>query len=604
MCGICGFNWDDRQLVRRMASKLRHRGPDASGFLLDNGVSLGFRRLAIIDLSKQGNQPIFNEDRSLAIVFNGEIYNFPELRKELESKGHRFSSKTDTETILHCYEEYGTSCLEKLNGMFAFCIYDTRNKRLFLARDRLGIKPLYYYFDGRRFIFASEIKSILVHDVKPEVNRAALNPYLKFKFVPGPDTMFKGIKKIQPGHYILFSLNPREKKRLVIKQYWDLDFSESRKSESGCVEEISKLLEHAVKRRLISDVPLGVFLSGGLDSSLITAIMSKFQHEVKTFSVGFSDRHHNELPFAREVSDMFSTKHHELWVESFDIETLLPRIAYALDEPVADWAAIPTYQIASLARKKVKVALAGDGGDEVFVGYRQSILHHYGRPLRFMPRTITSLLPLSSRLRRAAEILRMNDPVARAASWITVFTPDQRAQLLDNSSVEPLPLYEQYRARMSQWSLLNQNLYLEAKTWLPDDLLMKIDKTTMMTSLEARVPFLDHRLVEFVSQIPSSMKMRGFTTKYLLKKVALKYLPKSIVFRKKHGFTLPLDKWFRTELKGFAEEKILSSAMQRYFQKSYLKKILRMHNSRAADLGFHISTLISFSLWHEEFIGT
>lgn len=595
MCGIVGFNWEDKELVREMAFRLAHRGPDQCGIYTDSSVSLGHCRLSIIDLSERGRQPMSNETGTIWIVFNGEIYNYQSLKEELEAKGHRFQSNTDTETIVHAYEEYGQRCVERLNGMFAFAIWDSTKKTLFLARDRLGVKPLYYHFNNGNMVFASEIKSILAHEIERKVDVNALNSYIAFKFVPGPATGFVGISKLQPGHCAELYHG-----RLKIFRYWDLNFREEPMSKEHCIEMASKLLEDSVRMRLMADVPLGVFLSGGLDSSIITALMSRFQDNVKTFSLGFEEDGHNELKYAQQVADMYHTDHQEV-ITNFDkVRDLLPKIAYHLDEPMSDWAAIPTYMVSKLARSKVKVALAGDGGDELFVGYRQSIMNHYSPLLRPVPGFAYSWLPKSNKVRKACEISGQGTDIECALSWIKVFQDWERKDILTPSAFsKELDAYKAYGQKIEGLSGLNKNLYVEAKTWLPDDLLMKIDKTSMMVSLEARVPFLDYRLVEFMCKVPTSLKLHGTQTKHLLKTIARPMLPPELIDRKKHGFTLPTTEWFRGELRGYVSEVLSDPQIYKYIDKYAVDRCLELHARGREDFGFKICNLVSFALWHK-----
>lgn len=611
MCGICGFNFADKELIKRMCDKLAHRGPNDVGYLLDYRVTLGHRRLSIIDLSKKGKNPIYNEYNTACIVFNGEIYNFGELRKELEQKGHRFNTGTDTEAVIHAYEEWDTDCVKKLNGMFAFCIYDAKKKSLVLARDRLGEKPLYYYHKDKHFLFASEIKALLEYnEIKKEINLNALNNYFTFKYVPGPETIFKNIYKLQPGHWLRYDLVART---LEIKPYWDVDYLEQPQTELSAVEHIDAMLKESVKMRLISDVPLGVFLSGGLDSSIIVALMDKVSDEkITTFSVGFESKYsdvaaHNELHYAKKIAEQFQTDHNELICNVDSIRELLPQITQQLDEPMSDLASIPTSMIAQLARKKVTVALSGAGSDEIFVGYRQSLVNHYYAYARWIPQWCASLLPETSKIRKAIATVHLQTPIERSANWSTIFDAPLREKLL----APPMKLQcnymhndilQGYASKIERYTPLNQNLYFELKTWLPDDLLMKLDKMTMMASLEGRCPFLDHRLVEFMAQIPSSLKIHRFQTKYLLKKVARTYLPKEIVMRKKHGFTLPMSQWYRNELKDYVKDMLNNKALEQYINPEYVQKIIRLHQQGRQDFGFQLNNLLSFGIWHKLYI--
>lgn len=599
MCGVNGFNFEDKGLIRAMNKAIAHRGPDDSGIYTDKGISLGNRRLSIIDLSKRGKQPMQN--KNLHIVYNGEIYNFKEIRTKLEKKGHRFKSNTDTEVVLHAYEQYGKRCVGLFNGMFAFAIWDSKKKELFLARDRIGIKPLYYYFKDK-LIFSSEIKAILKHNIKKEVNKNALNDFLAFKYIPGPETILKNIYKLQPGHILTY-----KKGKIKIEEYWDLNFKPEKKSEAFYRKAILGLLKDSVKKRLMADVPLGVFLSGGLDSSAITALMSKFA-PVKTFSVGFEtdDKKYDELKYARLVSRTFNTEHHESIVGFKDIRRLLPEITYYLDEPMSDYAAIPTYIISKVARKKVKVALAGDGGDELFVGYRQYIYNqfapYYGAlpkiiKTHLLPKFISTFLPRTSKVKKAIDTFAMSSDIKRNANWTTVFDENERKKLfLGNPKSKIL---SQYKRKIKDFDNLSKILYWDIKTWLVEDLLMKMDKMSMMTSLEARVPLLDHRLIELMSKIPSSMKLSGFKTKYLMKKIIKPILPKEILARKKHGFTLPIEHWFRYELKNYTEDVLADRELNAYLNKNYVNKILKLHQQGKENYSFQICSLLSFGIWHK-----
>lgn len=612
MCGIVGFNWNDKELVRRMCKVIGYRGPDQKGLYLDENFSLGHQRLSIIDPSENGRQPICNEDESLWIVHSGEIYNFKEIRENLERGGHRFYSNTDTEVIIHAYEEYGENCVEKFNGMFAFAILDTGKRRLFLARDRLGIKPIYYYFNNGKFIFASEIKAILQYHLKREINIEALNSFFTFKYIPGPKTIFKNISKLQPGNILLF-----ENGKIEIKEYWDLSFKPERRSEEFYIKQISELLEDSVKKTLISDVPLGVLLSGGLDSSLVTAIMSSIVDEpVKSFSVGFEtdDQYYNELRFAEQVSILCNTDHHEKIINFEDIIELLPRITWHLDEPLSDWAAIPTYLVSKLAKNSVKVVLTGEGGDETFAGYRYYIANEIVPYYKILPKSIKNNfvriskgLPISTRMKDILETISISSDVERGANWARVFSYEMRQKLFKDTvkkdnRLDNKQIFDLYENKIKSFDNLSKVMYLDTKIRIPDELLMKTEKSTMAVSLEARVPYIDHRIVEFLARIPSSIKIKNFTTKYMLKKVASKFLPREIVYRKKHGFTLPTAKWFREELRDYVQMIMEDKSVNEYLNKDYIEKIIRLHQSGRENYNFQIYCLVTFAIWHRIYI--
>ncbi len=623
MCGICGvYNFRNRKpvdqdLIKRMAEALKHRGPDDEGIYINAkcNIGLGVRRLKVIDL-ETGHQPIHNEDESIWIVFNGEIYNFRNLRGELEKKEHRFYTKSDTETIVHLYEEYGEDCVHKLNGMFAFAIWDSREERLFLARDRIGIKPLFYVEHKGSLIFASEIKSILENrEISKEVDVQSLYSMMKLQYIPAPKTIFKRIKKLLPGHILIC-----QKGGISIERSWDLDLIRKGESEAFYLEELPKLLEESVKLRLISDVPLGAFLSGGIDSSIIVSLMSKFsKRPVKTYSVGFeAEDSFNELKYARLASQHFRTDHHELIMKSKDIEELLPKIVYHLDDPITDPAVIPTYLVSRLARKEVTVVLTGEGGDELFAGYRRYSLDrlaiYYSKlpsiiRKKMIPILVSRLFP-KGRFLQGIEAINQPPNVRRHLNWVSKFSDETleklyTEQMEDSIRKEELErIFGPYFEPQEERDFLSRTLYCDIKTWLPDDLLVKVDRMSMATSLEARVPYLDHRMVELCISMPIHFKLRGFTSKYILRKAFSELIPKEILRRKKQGFTVPLALWFRKELKDFTQE-ILSQnsvAKRGYFNYNYIKHILKEHLEGKRDYSREIWSLLIFELWVQTFI--
>jgi asparagine synthase (glutamine-hydrolysing) len=629
MCGICGivnFNATepvDRHLVERMTSAQAHRGPDDDGYFVENNVGLGHRRLSIIDLSG-GKQPIFNEDRSVAVVFNGEIYNFADLTSDLISRGHTFQTRSDTETIVHAYEEYGVECMKDFRGMFAFAIWDRRKKRLLLVRDRLGIKPLYYYAGKDFFVFASEIKSLLQHPGVPrEVDRGAVDLFLALRYVPGPRTMFKNIYKLQPGHWM--TVDETGMKR---GKYWDVDYARSvTSSESSAtqyVEEFAHLFEESVRLRLIAEVPLGVFLSGGLDSSSILAMMSKITggERVKTFSVGYDTsgpvsaeaEEANELSYARQAAAHFGAEHHEFCLTARDFRNAMPTMVSHLDEPMADPTCIPLYFISKLARNYITVVLSGEGADETMAGYGlyrrilflERIRNAAGPLARMFP--AMAGLPFGDRtrayLRRAGT--RLEDHYRGVVKGLSLetrlaLTGPERVKKSENRLNEIFAPYFKYSETASP---LNRMLYADTKVWLPENLLLKGDKMTMATAVELRVPFLDHKLVEYVAGLPDSLKVGGNQGKWILRQVMGNVLPPSILHRTKKGFPVPAASWLRHELRDFVHDTLLArnAACRQFFDPQAVDEIVTLHE-KGKTLGFQeVYSLLVFELWHKQFI--
>lgn len=624
MCGICGtLGIEDRALLKSMCESIVHRGPDDSGEFFDREVGLGFRRLSIIDVSG-GHQPMHNEDESVHVIFNGEIYNYSSLRNDLLSKGHRFYTNSDTEVLVHLYEEYGESFVTVLRGMFAFAIWDSDKKRLLLARDRLGIKPLYYTFFNKVFLFASEIKSILQYkEFKRGVDTKALHQYLSFRCIPGTSTMFKNIKKLAPAHILSFSSG-----NITIRKYWDLNMNPVPGDEDYYSQKLQRLLEDCMKMHLMSEVPLGVYLSGGIDSSSVVAMMSDLADEqIKTFSVGFGNSM-DELPYAKQVADCFNTDHHEIIIGA-NAYKFLPEIVWHFDEPIADPAAIPTYLLSKHAKKDVTVILTGEGADEIFAGYEQYKIMTYGRYLRMLPHTLRSkMIPRLVRrmpksilnrlfayssslgeegLNRFAKFMGSLDKAGDSyLAIVSIFTEEEKQGIYSGISGNEIrfdmerELSENYFQGNS--SMLNHLLYLETKTLLPENLLMKVDKMTMAHSIEARVPFLDHNMVEFAASLPVNLKLKGMTGKYLFRKAMAKRIPKEIIKRKKQRFFVPIDDWFDKEIKDHALTLFEESQVYRYFDK---KKIINMFEKYDKSKLFYMRQLwsiINFGLWHKIYI--
>jgi asparagine synthase (glutamine-hydrolysing) len=620
MCGICGvFNLQSgepvsRDLLAQMTDLISHRGPDESGIYLDGPVGLGSTRLSIIDLSN-GHQPMSNEKGDIWIVFNGEIWNYQALRKELLEKGHQFRTHSDTETIIHAYEEYGADCIAHLNGMFGLAIWDPSCKRLLLARDRVGKKPLYYALVDGNLLFASEIKSLLCHpQVKRKVDVQALADFLSVRYVPGPATLFATISKVLPGHMVLF-----EHGELKEQCYWDFTFG---KTEHHPVEEyiqgIRQHLKRAVEERMMADVPLGAMLSGGVDSSIITGTMSQLMDEpVKTFSVGFDVPEYSELPFARLVSQHFGTEHHDLLVKCSDLSAYWPLLTWHRDEPVSEPSDLGVYLISKLAREHVKVVLSGEGGDELFAGYPKYIVDWLARYYQILPRPIRDqvIAPLLERLpynmrklKMAARALSQPAP-ERWMNWFGVFNGPLKNNLLSESTKARIAgdssqAFRRWLEQNPQRDDLSSMLYLDTKIWLPDNLLMKGDKMTMAASLEARIPFLDYRLIEFASAIPSNIKVKPFQAKYLLKRAYADFLPEPILTRKKMGFNVPISIWFRGEQRNLITRLLLSErARSRGFLNSeFVASILRDHLEGRTQYGNQLFILASLELWFRVFI--
>ena len=649
MCGICGeIDFSKQEIgmetLRRMCDVIAHRGPDDEGMVLirrnqyceinsyhslpawtDGAeVALGHRRLSIIDLSAAGHQPMCNEDKSIWIVFNGEIYNFQEIREGLEKKGHSFKSKSDTEVILHAYEEWDVECLQYFRGMFAFAIWDSNLQRLFLARDRLGKKPLVYFCRNGRFAFASEIKALLqIPWVEQNVNSVALHHYLTYQYVPSPDTIFEGIEKIPPAHYLLYDRDRSPK----IERYWRLNFNAGSRTYADMKELENRIraeLEESVKLRMISDVPLGAFLSGGVDSSLIVGIMAKLSGKpVKTFSIGFEEKEFDELSYARIVAKHFGTEHHEFIVKPDAIE-ILPKLVWHYNEPFADPSAIPTYYVANMTKDFVKVVLTGDAGDENFAGYPRYLRSKWvalftkipGRVRReFMPeflRIFSSFHWREKTLNRLADFiekLSTNQP-RNYAEQIKFFNAEEKEDIYNEQFSKELEHIDSvdYIVAKSEGvgtdDLIDKLLYIDINSYLPEDLLVKVDIATMANSLEARVPFLDHKFMELVAGIPSKLKLRGSMSKFILKEAFADFLPQVILKRKKKGFGVPVSRWFRNELRDYTYEILLDSRTlnRGYFKREGIERLLSDHNSLRYDHSAKIWALLVLEMWFRIFM--
>jgi asparagine synthase (glutamine-hydrolysing) len=629
MCGFCGIlNFEgeppvSREVLAAMTATLQHRGPDDRGFFLSDTVGLGHQRLSIIDL-ETGHQPLSNEDGSVWIVYNGELYNYQDLRADLEKAGHRFATRSDTEVIVHAYEEYGTDCLQAMNGMFGFALWDSRRQRLFLARDRVGIKPLYYARLPRGWVFGSEVKALLAHPhLERRLDITALNLYLSLEYVPSPYSIFAGVSKLPPGHFLLVAGSDSH-----LERYWDLRLEKSEprspRSLTECTAEVRRLLHDVVKMELVADVPVGVLLSGGIDSSAVAAMMVRASNRpVPSFSVAFDDPSFDESAHARLVAQHLGTEHHEFPLSADTALKTLPEITAGLDEPLGDSSIIPTYCLSRFTKEHVKVALGGDGGDELFGGYSTLQAHRLADYyLRLAPGWLRGLvepwvlekLPVSFdnlsfdfKLRR---FLRdyARPPVVRHHRWLGSFTAEEKAWLLGpmlskcREKVVDLVEHHAYQARTQD--PLNQVLYCDLKLYLEGDILVKVDRASMANSLEVRVPLLNRLLVEYAAHLPHSFKLRGLTTKFLLRQALKGLLPESILRRGKKGFNVPVAKWFAGPLKPLLEDVLSPRRLkqQGLFQPDYVAALVREHQARRRDHRKLLWTLLAFQLWYERWL--
>ena len=622
MCGFCGIyeptgaTGADPTLLRQMTGLMAERGPDAEGFWSDARIGLGHRRLTVIDLAA-GEQPVYNEDHSILVVFNGEIFNYQELRKDLVARGHRFSTNTDTEVIVHSYEEFGTACVQRFRGMFAFALYDTKQGTLFIARDRLGIKPLYYSMVGNRLVFASEVKPVLLARgglASPEP--AAIDFFTAVGYVPGEDTMFRGVKKLLPGHHLLWKPGQAAPR---IERYWDVPDGPTRKlTFDEASEEFQALLRESVRLRLISDVPLGAFLSGGVDSSVIVAQMRELMTSpVKTFSIGYGDSpEHNELPHARAVAEHLGTDHVEHLLTHGDFFENVAAFVQRSEEPIVEGAGIALYHLARRARRDVTVVLSGEGGDEALAGYplynimrKVDLLRDVARP--FGGAAIARALAARSGSEKVSKYLDwIGTPLAeRYWSIPNDFTRGIRARMYTDGFQEAVgTTVSDYFGGMFGYlrdaTQLKRMSYVDLKSWLPDDLLIKADKMTMAASVELRVPFLDHKLIEFCLSLPDEMRLNGNIGKYLLKRTAERWLPKSIIYRKKQGFPVPISQWFRDKLYDRVAEVLLDTRTlnRGYFRPEYVREILARHRAGQGDYSRRLLSLVILETWHRTFV--
>jgi len=621
MCGICGFSWRDEGLARAMSDRLRHRGPDQDGVWVGEEASLGHRRLSIIDLSENGRQPMANEDRTVFLVANGEIYNHEDLRRQLMAAGHVFHSRSDSEAILHGYEEWGDKVCEKLTGMFCFAVVDTVKRRIYLGRDRLGIKPLYYHHQDGKLIFANEIKAILAWaGLERRVNLDGLYRYLGWEFVPAPDTLFQGVKKLRQGHYAVFDM---QSGRLSESQYWDLHFKPAYARPEEAVEDLRSLIKESVRRRLMSDVPLGVFLSGGLDSTTVVACMRELGvANIKSFSIAYPDPSFSELEYAEDMARHYGTVSEVLMIPGLSLDDLQAAV-YHLDEPMTDLSAIPLMLICRQARQKVTVVLSGEGGDEVFCGYDRFKVSKAARLLGLdaIPGASAFLNAVASRLpdqpqkkgavnvfKRIAEGLR-HDPAGLHLRWQYFLAPNQARELFKPEAAAGLdfddfaPLKKILKGCDSR-DRLDREVYADLKLTMADSVLMKVDKMSMSTSLEVRVPFLDHEFVEFSAKLPGWFKLKGFTTKYIFRHAIEGLVPKRVAWRGKQGYSLPVKNLLRQEgqLRPLMQELLSSSPLVKdYLRAGQVERLMKEHLAGTHNHNHLLWALMNAALWYERF---
>ena len=631
MCGICGVvGQPDAQLIKNMLARIAHRGPDDEGVYLSETssgerIGLGHRRLSIIDLSPAGHEPMSDAGGRIWLTFNGEIYNFKELRRELEALGHRFKSNTDAEVIIYAYLAWGRECLSRFNGMFAFAIWDSQDESLFLARDRLGIKPLYYAGTPAGFAFASEIKALLaIPNVERAVDLEALDQFMTFLWTPGPRTAFRGISKLPPAHYLVYRNGKAE-----ISEYWDVKFEEDDSiTESEWIERVREQVARSVRAQMLADVPLGAFLSGGVDSSSIVALMSGVS-EIKptTYTFGFRredlryDILEDDMKYARVVGERFATDYHEAYLEPHVME-VLPKLVYHMDEPVADPAIITSYLICRLARERLTVLLSGMGGDEVFAGYPRhgavKIADAYNLIPSFLSRPVVDALP-GARPGRLTALFRNTKKLAKSAAlpererylgFGTYFTQAEKTELYSGelaraaSEFDAYAEHQRYFDRVAGEDFVNQMLYVDLKTFLPCLNLTYTDKTSMASSTEVRVPLLDHELVELSARIPAELKLKGLTGKYILKRAAEAWLPREIVHRKKAGFSAPVRAWLVRDLRDVVEDLLSESNIRSrgYFEYSHVRRLIDDNLSGREDNSLKVFQLLTLELWHQAFI--
>ncbi|RMD57760.1 asparagine synthase (glutamine-hydrolyzing) [Candidatus Woesearchaeota archaeon] len=605
MCGIAGFNWKDEKTIRLICSKMAHRGPDMEGYYSDDAVSLGHRRLSILDLSIKGKQPLSNKEKTHYITFNGEIFNYKELKKELNN--YNYSTNTDTEVILAAYEKHGFECVKKLNGQFAFCIYDKPKKLLYIARDRIGINPLYYYSHNGKFIFGSELKTILESDVPKKINKNALNYYLAYGYTPRKQSILENTYKLEPGHYIVYDL---ESKALKNVKYWDIKPGDKIKDAEYAKKLILKQLEKSVKDRLVADVPVGAFLSGGIDSSAVVATISKYKKNLNTFSIKFDIENYDESAYAEKVAKHFGTKHHTIEFSAKDVRALIEKLAYHYDEPFADPSMIPTYLVSKVAREHVTVSLSGDGGDELFGGYTAYKNYRITQIQKLYPRFLNKIfysilkrLPFKILEKPTAffEIgtLKKEHKYARIMSYLNI---DELKQLTGETPESVYKEYEDYLLDNYLNTAMNSDLHL----YLPDDILTKVDRASLANSLESRPPLLDHDMIELACSISPKLKLKGKKSKYILKEALKGILPEYVLNRKKMGFGVPLKHYLKGELKDLAYKYAFNYDKHDHIPRKFLEGLKQKYEKSnwEKDYSRIIWTIMMFNMWWEKWICT
>src|SRR5262245_3686118 len=621
MCGIAGFTWRDPELARRMCETLVHRGPDQHGIHDEAGITLGHRRLSILDLSNSGRQPMSNEDGSLTVVYNGEIYNYPELRPELESKGYRFRSHCDTEVLLYAYQEWGLGAVHRLRGMFAFALWDRNRQQLWLVRDRIGIKPLYYYLDGKRLVFASEIKAILEDRmIERSLNQQALYDYLGFEFVPAPQTMFKNIFKLPAGHQLVW-----ENGKGCTSAYWDLSFT-PRNGKLGTIdetaEEVRQMLSECVRSHLLSDVPLGVFLSGGLDSSALVAMMR--QHitgPLRTYTIGYRDETFSELDYAEVVAKHLETEHHVLMIEEMN-EHLIEKSLYHFDEPMTDLSSIPLMLICGKVRGQVTVCLSGEGGDEVFGGYDRFKASRLNRFYSAIPEPVRRHV-INRLVRKLPDQAQKKGPINMLKRFVEGSDLDAdgmhlrwqyflnetlsarlfQKQFKEQLNLDPFRIVREYNTRCNAQDPVNRELYIDTRFMMSDSVLMKVDRMSMVHSLEVRVPMLDHKFVELNAALPGDWKLKGFQTKHLFRRALKGMLPDSIIMRGKQGYSLPIKNLLRDQLRGYMTTLLNDSPLIRELMNlECVNGLIREHLEGKQNHNHVLWSLMNTAVWHRRFI--
>lgn len=619
MCGIAGyFGKGNQEILLKMTKTLIHRGPDDEGFYLNAEIGLGHRRLSIIDLSPAGHQPMTNEDQTVWLIFNGEIYNFQDLKKLIENK-HRFLSQTDTEVIIHLYEEIGEEVFKQLNGMFAIAIYDLRKHQLILGRDRLGKKPLYWGIFNKTLIFGSELKALLQHPLcQKELDISSLNKYLIYEYVPTPWSIFKNIYKLEPGHCLIYN-----GKNLTKKLFWDIKFNiNNQLTKDDFIEKLDTEIERAVKVRLVSDVPLGIFLSGGIDSTTIAYYAQKNSlQKIKTFSIGFEDKSFDESVYARLAAHFLGTEHYEQILTPEQSLELIPKLAELLDEPLADASIIPTYLLSKFTKERVTVALGGDGGDELFCGYDPFVAHQFARLYEKIPAflrkkilKISQYLPVSfNNISLDFKIKKFiegfdNNKIYQNQIWLGSFNKKERQSLFKEevwsllNKENEFEEIDHYLSKLNDRNFYHQLIYLYLKTYLMDDILVKVDRASMFNSLEVRAPFLDYLLVDFINTIPINLKLKGIKTKYIFKKLMETKIPPQIVYRKKKGFGIPVAKWLVKELKPLCLDLLSPDKIEKQgiFNSQYIERLLEDHFQHKKDNHKLIWTLLIFQQWYSK----